>query len=452
MSKVLTRTPGTPTLAARAPWRGFRRMNSLTRLLGFAVLLLLLFLAVALGAQVWLHRENRRLQAEAGIAMQVRIAKAVALHPRPVAAWSEADLRDVGELIGGTVRRFQTLPPPPPPSDRQLTFDYPVPAVAGATGPDAGAPALRVTYALPPTSQLLLLHKHTLMALLVLAFGLLALVALLGIFWFRRHEPVGESSRPPFAAARSEMRSFEQLAKTSVARGEELVRERDERQRTEQDLQFNRQLLSQALEEKIRLGHDLHDGIIQSLYAAGLTLEAARALVPTAPAEADRRLEQTREALNATIRDVRGYISGLTPEMLLRTGFKQAIVNLVDELRAGRDISFDLRIDDDATALLTLEQTREVVQIAREAVSNALRHGNAKAISLRLHMGDQAVCLLVQDNGAGYDPAQRHAGGHGLGNMEARAGRLGGSLRVESQPGVGTRIVLTLPVPSAAPS
>ena len=427
-------------------------MNSLARLLGFAVLLLLLFLAVALGAQAWLHRETHRLQAEAAAGMQVRMAKAVALHPRPVAAWTEADLRDVGELIGGTVHRFQTLPPLPPPSDRQLTCDYLVPAVAGATGPDAGGPALRVTFALPPASQLLLLHKHTLMALLVLAFGLLAVVALLGFVWFRRHEATGEGSRPPFAAMRSEMRSFEQLAKTSIARGEELVRERDERQRTEQDLQFNRQLLSQALEEKIRLGHDLHDGIIQSLYAAGLTLEAARALVATAPAEADRRLEQTREALNATIRDVRGYISGLTPEMLLRTGFKQALVTLTDELRAGRDVGFDLRIDDEAAALLTLEQTREVVQIAREAVSNSLRHGDAKTISLRLHMGDQAVCLLMQDNGAGYDPAQRHPGGHGLGNMEARAGRLGGSLRVESQLGIGTRIVLTLPVPSAASS
>ena len=78
MSKVLTRTAGPPTLATRAPWRRSRRMNSFTRLLGFAVLLLLLFLAVALGAQAWLHRETRRLQAEAGAAMQVRIAKAVA--------------------------------------------------------------------------------------------------------------------------------------------------------------------------------------------------------------------------------------------------------------------------------------------------------------------------------------------------------------------------------------
>jgi len=452
MSKVLTRAPGPPTLAARAPWRRFHRMNSLTRLLGFAVLLLLLFLAVALGAQAWLHRATRRLQAEAGAAMQVRIAKAVALHPKPVAAWSEADLRDVSELIGGSVRLVQAPLPPPPPSDRQLTLDYAVPAAASVTGPDVAAPALRVTFALPPISQLLLLHKYTLMALLVLAFGLLAVVALVGLVWFRRRDATGEGSHPPFAAVRSEMHSLEQLAKTSVARGEELVRERDERQRTEQDLQFNRQLLSQALEEKIRLGHDLHDGIIQSLYAAGLTLEAARALIATEPAEADRRLEQTREALNATIRDVRGYISGLTPERLLRTGFKQALASLTDELCAGRDVNCDLRIDDDAAALLTLEQTREVVQIAREAVSNSLRHGDAKAISLRLHTGDQAVCLLVQDNGAGYDSTQRRPGGHGLGNMEARAERLGGSLRVESQLGVGTRIVLTLPVPSAQPS
>ncbi|HTZ19376.1 MAG TPA: hypothetical protein VMC06_00715, partial [Opitutaceae bacterium] len=148
-----------------------------------AVLLLLLFLAVALGAQAWLHRENRRLQAEASADMQIRIAKAVALHPRPVADWSEADLRDVGELIGGTVRRFQTLPPPAPPSDRHLTYDYLVPAGTSATGPEAGALALRVTFALPSASQLLLLHKHTLMALLVLALGLLAAVALLGFVW-----------------------------------------------------------------------------------------------------------------------------------------------------------------------------------------------------------------------------------------------------------------------------
>jgi signal transduction histidine kinase len=452
MSKVLTRTPGPSTLAARAPWRQFRRMNSLTRLLGFAVLLLLLFLAVAIGAQAWLHRETRRLQAEAGAAMQVRIAQAVALHPRPVADWSETDLRDVGALIGGTVHLVQAPRPPPPPSDRHLSLDYTVPAVAYVTGPGVMAPALRVTFALPPIGQLLLLHTYTLMALLVLAFGLLAVVALVGLVWFRRRDAMGEDSHPPFAAVRSEMHSLEQLAKTSVARGEELVRERDERQRTEQDLQFNRHLLSQALEEKIRLGHDLHDGIIQSLYAAGLTLEAARALIATKPAEADRRLEQTREALNATIRDVRGYISGLTPERLLRSGFKQALASLTDELCAGRDVSCDLRIDDAAVALLTLEQTREVVQIAREAVSNSLRHGDAKTISLRLHMGDQAVCLLVQDDGAGYDSTQRRPGGHGLGNMEARAERLGGSLRVESQPGVGTRIVLTLPVLSAPPS
>jgi signal transduction histidine kinase len=427
-------------------------MNSLTRLLGFAVLLLLLFLAVAIGAQAWLHRENRRLQAEAIAAMHVRIARAVALHPRPVADWSETDLREVGELIGGAVHRFQTLPPAPRASDRMLCLDFPVPAAAGVTGPDADAVALRVTFALPPISQMLFLHTYTLMALLVFAFGLLVVVAAAGFVWFRQHDVTDVDSLPPFAAARSEMRSFEQLAKTSVARGEELLRERDERQRTEQDLLFNRQLLSQALEEKIRLGHDLHDGIIQSLYAAGLTLEAARALVATAPAEADRRLEQTREAINATIRDVRGYISGLTPERLVRSGFKQALASLTDELCAGRDVSCDLRIDDDAAALLTLEQTREVVQIAREAVSNGLRHGQAKAISLRLHMGDHAVCLLVQDNGAGYDPAQRESRGHGLDNMEARAERLGGSLRVESQLGAGTRIVLTLPVLSAPPS
>ncbi len=127
-------------------------------------------------------------------------------------------------------------------------------------------------------------------------------------------------------------------------------------------------------------------------------------------------------------------------------GFAQALQSLVDELGDGRNAQFDLRIDENATTSLTPEQGTELLQVTREAISNALRHGGASQITVRLQPGDRALCLLVQDNGAGFDPSQRKSGGHGLGNMHARAAHLAGDLRIESAPGQGTRVVFTLPL------
>src|SRR5204862_3939142 len=114
-----------------------------------------------------------------------------------------------------------------------------------------------------------------------------------------------------------------------------------------------------------------------------------------------------------------------TPENLRRAGFAHAVSALAGELRAGRDAQFDITIDHDAAALLTPEQSIEALQIAREAVSNALRHGHATVVTLRMHKSERELCLLVQDNGAGFDAARSADGGHGLGNMRARAERLG---------------------------
>jgi signal transduction histidine kinase len=255
-----------------------------------------------------------------------------------------------------------------------------------------------------------------------------------------------EGSHGPFDATRTEVGALSKLAASSAAQSQELTHERDVRRRAEEDVQLKQQLLTQSLEEKIRLGRDLHDGIIQSLYAVGLTLESARDLLPRDPVEADRRLEQCRTALNGSIRDARAYITGLAPDNLRRTSFVRALESLVAELRSGREVRFDLKIDDDATVFLTAEQTIEALQIAREAVSNALRHGHATVITVRVHKSDREVCLLVQDNGRGFDAKTRRDGGHGLGNMGARAAQLGATLNITSQPGEGSRVLANLPI------
>jgi signal transduction histidine kinase len=278
------------------------------------------------------------------------------------------------------------------------------------------------------------------LALTALVLGI-SLLTSLALRRMRSNESV-----PPFTASRSEMGTLARLAESSVAQSQALALERDSRQRAEENALLNQQLLNHSLEEQIRLGRDLHDGVIQSLYAAGLVIESARSLARTDPGEADRRLGQLLETLNKTIRDVRTYITGLAPETLRQTTFGQALDSLVTELGAGRAVHFDLKIDDSASAQLSAAQSTEALHVAREAISNSLRHGQATRVTVRLHPGENEICLLVQDNGAGFDHTRQKRGGHGLRNMEARAAGLGAQVRVESRIAEGTRVLLTFPV------
>lgn len=299
----------------------------------------------------------------------------------------------------------------------------------------------------PPLSGAVVLSQRFALALTAAALALTLVLILSQPL--RAARP--RDSHSPFAHDAAEFRTLARLAESSEAQGRELNRERDVRRRAEEDAQLKQQLLTQSLDEKIRLGRDLHDGIIQSLYAAGLTLETVRALVKSNPDEAELRLAQTRDSLNGAIRDVRAYIVGLAPENLRRTSFTHALGTQLKEIGRGYDARFDLQIDEEATARLTPEQGIEALQIAREAVSNALRHGGASRVTVRMHATDTEICLLVQDDGRGFDPTLARDGGHGLGNMHARAQRLGATLRITGQPGAGVRVLATLPVSTPAP-
>jgi signal transduction histidine kinase len=418
-------------------------MNYLTRLIGYSVLLLLVFLAAVLAAQGWLHRQTQGMRLET---IAAKRAQFVALAPLLAPAgrdWNAADAEKMGALVGGRVTLHRSAPAAPGSDTGLLYFDQPV--EAAGTSPLVA----RVVFPLTPLSRLLMTYQRITVGLLLLGIALLAT----GVFFAALHRR--GATAPPFSyaphrVAQAEIGSLAQLAETTAAQSAALSQERGVRRLAEEDALLKERLLHQELEGKARLGHDLHDGIIQSLYASGLTIESARALIATAPAEADRRLAQCVDQLNATIRDVRAYIGGLAPEQLRRAGFAQAIESLVAELSAGRIVGVDLQVDEEATAQLSPEQRTEALQVAREAISNSLRHGGASLLTVRLHRSSDEVCVLVQDNGTGFDAAGPGGSGFGLGNMRARAQRIGGSVRVESRTGGGTRVILTLPVMSPA--
>jgi signal transduction histidine kinase len=239
---------------------------------------------------------------------------------------------------------------------------------------------------------------------------------------------------------------IELLARTAATQSEALVRERDVRQRTEENLAMEQMRAGQAVADKVRLGRDLHDGMIQSLYATGLTLAAARSKISTEPGRAAELLDRGVELLNATIRDMRTAIGGLSAARQQEQSFPAAVDLVLEMLGSGRAVVFDTRIEDTAAARVAEAQIPDLLQIIREAVSNALRHGAASTVTVRLSEDQGSLCLLVQDDGHGFNPGQTAEGGHGLGNLHARAELLRGELQLTSRPGTGTRVVLTFPV------
>lgn len=200
------------------------------------------------------------------------------------------------------------------------------------------------------------------------------------------------------------------------------------------------------LEERERIGMDLHDGSIQSLYAVGLALETARRRLPRGAEEAAARLEQATRQLNAVIQDLRRYILGQGSPCGAARPIEDLLVEVARRLEEDAlDVTLDLQPG--AGHLLPPDVSPHVAHILGEAVSNVLRHSQARHVGLGLRREGEAVVLTVRDDGRGFDVAAVREDGHlGLRNMQLRAALLGGECRVRSAPGSGTVVEVRVPL------
>ncbi|HET7473868.1 MAG TPA: GAF domain-containing sensor histidine kinase [Candidatus Limnocylindrales bacterium] len=199
-------------------------------------------------------------------------------------------------------------------------------------------------------------------------------------------------------------------------------------------------------DERDRIGRDLHDGIIQSLYAVSLSLEDVPELMADAPSEAERRLDGAIESLNLAIRDIRNFIYGLRPEAVDGSQVLAGIAALVQEVRDGGLVDVVATLDPAADPALDPSAGVELLTLAREALSNASRHARARRIDVLLGTAGEGSVLEIADDGVGFDPGRPLPGVHrGLRNMRVRAEDLGGRLEIESAPGAGTRVRVWLP-------
>ena len=200
------------------------------------------------------------------------------------------------------------------------------------------------------------------------------------------------------------------------------------------------------VEERERIGRDLHDGIIQSIYAVGLSLEDVPDLMEDERDEAKARVERAIDSLDQSIRDIRNFIFGLRPELLEQAGLVGGLAALADEFRVNSMVDVELETADARDADLPADLVGELLSISREALSNIARHSKATQGSIHVEVAEGAVTLVISDNGVGFDPAKPRGAGHqGLVNMRDRASSVGAELQVQSGSGAGTRIIVEVP-------
>ncbi len=212
-----------------------------------------------------------------------------------------------------------------------------------------------------------------------------------------------------------------------------------------------------VVDERERIGKDLHDGIIQSIYAVGLSLEDVPDLVEGEPGrdEAIARVDRAIDALNLVIADIRSYILRLRTSVGAEDDPVAALARLGEELgmHAVVDLEMDLTGGADAIRSLVPDRRSDLLFIAREALSNVARHADASRAVLSLDVVDGELELVIEDNGRGFDPGQvpgPDAAGHhqGLANMRDRAIGMGGTFQIGRADSAGTRIIVRVPVSS----
>jgi len=201
-----------------------------------------------------------------------------------------------------------------------------------------------------------------------------------------------------------------------------------------------------VLEERERIGMDLHDGIIQSIYGVGLALDYARIALDEDSQTARQKIEQSIEALNSTIRDIRSYILDLRPRQFHGRDLMEGLQRLVDEFKANSKIEITLAGPESTLTDFPAENATALFHICQEALANVAKHSHARRVDVRLWTARDRVLLEIADNGQGFDLRKMNFTlGHGLSNIHTRARKVGGDVEINSYPGEGSNVLAWVP-------
>ncbi len=332
---------------------------------------------------------------------------------------------------------------PPPASEGMVILSLPVPNTQW-----------RVIMAEPWHRMVPLVLRYAQATVLIAAAAVL--ISLLAIYFGLRYityplQQLGQQARRmawgEFAAVQDSVGGVEEIADLQDA-----LRQMASQVRGYQAAMHNYvAAVTQAQEdERLRLARELHDDTVQSLIALGQRLERAEKAIAQNPNSCAEHLEGLRRATRTMVQDVRRLIGDLRPIYLDDLGLVTALEMLAAASPAGHRPTLTVR---GAVRRLAPDLELSLYRIVQSALKNAEQHAHAAHVSVELSFDDQAVHVIVQDDGVGFDvpdsPDELARQGHfGLLGMRERAMLFGGSLMLTSRPGHGTRVEATLPSPA----
>ncbi len=202
------------------------------------------------------------------------------------------------------------------------------------------------------------------------------------------------------------------------------------------------------IEERTRIGMDLHDGIIQSIYAVGLTLESAKLTLREDEdvEETDLFLTRAIKGLNETIRDIRNFILDLRPHRF-RGNLRQGLARLIREFQANSMVAVVLSASEGSLDDLSTPIARALFLTSQEALANIARHARAQEVTINIERTSSKIEIEITDDGRGFDmKTHDNRIGHGLSNMQARINELNGRFSLTSTLNKGTTIQINLPL------
>lgn len=227
---------------------------------------------------------------------------------------------------------------------------------------------------------------------------------------------------------------------------EELLRERQDI--LEQDLQAAREELAEEiaektrLEERQRLGRELHDSLSQNLYGMGLGLRASLAKLAKGADPSDG-LNYCINLTEASLVEMRALLFKLRPKSLENVPLEDVLSSHTQAVTARTNVPVEFVQHGTPKADLSFEQKYALFRISTEALHNCMKHAKATEVGISLTYGVQEIVVEVFDNGRGFDPGIL-SGGHGLSSMQERAQAAGGTVSIQSD-GEGTRVKASVP-------
>jgi signal transduction histidine kinase len=214
----------------------------------------------------------------------------------------------------------------------------------------------------------------------------------------------------------------------------------DELRKQADELRRSRaRIVATADAERRRVERDLHDGAQQHLVALAVNLRLTRDLLTDDPETAAAMLDQLADEVKSTIQELRDLAHGIYPPLLADSGLGEALS------AAGRRSPLPVTVSAEGTGRYGLEIESAVYFCCLEALQNAAKHAPGAAVRVRVWEDSGGLLFSVSDDGPGFDPA-RIRDGHGYVNMADRLGAIGGTVRWESAPGAGTRVLGSVPL------